>query len=80
MVIEFNAPPETPLNDPPTEFVPPTDQSSQVAHQPPQVINEDSPTINVGSGGDANEDDDLVQIDNPVVVLSSEDCPPGSPN
>ena len=35
MVAEFNVPPETPLNDPPAEFVPLADQSPQVADQPP---------------------------------------------
>ena len=80
MVAEFNAPPNAPLNDPPTEFVSPVDQSPQVADQPPQVINEDSPTINVGGGGGAYKDDKLVQIDNPAGVLSSKDHPPGSFN
>ena len=80
MVAEFNAPPETPLNDPPAEFMPPADQSPQVADQPPQVINEDSPTVNASGGGRADEDDELVQIDNPARVLSSEDHPPGDLN
>ena len=55
MVVEFNAPPETSLNDPSTEFVPSADQSSQVTDQPPQVINEDSPAVNVSGGGGADE-------------------------
>ena len=33
MIAEFNAPPETPLNDPPTKFVPLVDQSPQVIDQ-----------------------------------------------
>ena len=80
MVIEFNAPLETPLNGPPTEFIPSANQSLQVAHQPPQVINEDSPAVNTGGVGGANKDDELVQIDNPVGVLSSENHPPRSLN
>ena len=32
MVVEFNVPPETPLEDPPAEFVPPTDQFPLVAN------------------------------------------------
>ena len=60
MVTEFNAPPKTPLNDPPAEFVPFTDQSPQVADQPPQVIDEDSPAVNAGGGGGVDEDDELV--------------------
>ena len=60
MIIEFNGPPETPLNDPPTEFVPPAEQFSQVPNQPPQVINEDSSTVNVGGGGGVNEDNEVV--------------------
>ena len=70
MIAEFNAPPETPLKDPPAEF-------ASLADQPPQVINEDSPTVNAGGNSGADEDDDLVQIDNPAGVLSSEDRPPG---
>ena len=31
MIAEFNAPPETPLNDHLAKFVPPADQSPQVA-------------------------------------------------
>ena len=77
MIVEFNAPPETPLNDPPTEFVPPADQSPQAADQPPKVINEDSPAINAGDHGGLDEDDKVVQIDNPAGVLSSKDHPSG---
>ena len=35
MIAEFNAPPETSLNDPPAEFVPSADQSLEVANRPP---------------------------------------------
>ena len=35
MVAEFNAPPETPLVEPLTEFVPPANQSLEVADRPP---------------------------------------------
>ena len=72
MVAEFNAPPDTPLADPPAEFVPPTDQSPEVADWPPQVINEDSIAVTVGGGGRAEEDDEVMQIDNPAGVLSSD--------
>ena len=80
MVVEFNVPPETLLNDPPIVFVPLADQSPQVVGQPPQVINKDFPAVNAGGGGGADEDDELVQIDNPTGVLSSEDHPPGDLN
>ena len=73
MVAEFNTPPKTPLNDPPTEFIPHADQS-------PEVINEDSPAVNASGGGGADKDDVLVQIDNPAGILSSEDHPPGDLN
>ena len=80
MVTYFNEPPETPINDAPTEFVPFTDQSPQVADQPPQVINEDSPTVNASGGGGADKDDEVVQINNPVGIMSFEDHPPGNLN
>ena len=80
MVVEFNAPLETLLNDPPAEFVPSTNQFPQVADQPPQVINEDSPAVNACGGGGTNEDDGMVQIDNPIEVLSSKDHPLGDLN
>ena len=73
MIAKFNASPETSLNDPLAEFMPPVDQSSEVADWPPQVINEDSPTVNVGGGDGADEDDEVVQIDNAAGVLSSKD-------
>ena len=74
MVAEFNAPLETPLADPPAEFVPPADQSLEIADQPLQVINEDSTAVIAGGGGGADEDDEVMQIDNPVGVLSSDSC------
>ena len=79
MIVEFNVPPETPLADLLAEFVPPSDKSPEVTDRPPQVINEDSLAVNVGGGG-ANNDDEVVQIDNPAGVLSSEDHPPSHPN
>ena len=57
MVAEFNAPLETPLAEPPAKFVPPADQSFEVADRPPQVINEDSTAITTGGDGGADEDD-----------------------
>ena len=72
MVAEFNAPPKTPLADPPAEFVPLVDQSPEVTDQPLQVTNEDSTTITAGSGGGVEEDDEVMQIDNPASVLSSD--------
>ena len=55
MVVEFNAPPETPLVDPHAEFVPLIDQSPKVPDRAPQVINEDSSTVTTGG---ADEDDE----------------------
>ena len=72
MVAEFNAPLETPLAEPPTEFVPPTDQSPEVTNRPPQVINEDSTAVTVGGDGGADEDDKVMEVDNPASVLSSD--------
>ena len=79
MVAKFNAPPESPLNDPPAEFMPLADQSPQIADQSPQVINEDSSAVNADGGG-VDEDDEVVQINNPAGVLSSEDHPLGDLN
>ena len=67
----FNAPPETPLADLPAEFVPPADQSPEVVDRPPQVIKEDSTAVTAGGDGGADEDDEVMQIDNPAGVLSS---------
>ena len=72
MVAEFNAPPKTPLADPPVEFVPSADQSPKVADRPSQVINEDSTVVTAGGGGGAEEDDEVMQIDNPASILSSD--------
>ena len=52
MVTDFNAPLETPLAEPPVEFVPPTDQSPEVTDRPPQVINEDSTTVTADGDGE----------------------------
>ena len=72
MVAEFNAPPETPIDDPFEEFAPPTDQSPEVADRPPQVINKGSHAVTSGGGGGADEDDEVMHIDNPAGVLSSD--------
>ena len=72
MVVEFNAPPETLLADPPTESVPLADQSPKVDDRPPQVINEDYVVVTTGGGGGAEEDDEVMQIDNHAGVLSSD--------
>ena len=60
MIFEFNAPPETPLNDPPVEFVPPANQSPKVADWPPQVINDGSPAVNASGGSAVDKDDEVV--------------------
>ena len=80
MISEFNAPLETPLTDPPSEYVPLADQSLEVTDRPPQVINEDSHVINVGDSDGVDEDDEVVQIDNPAGVLSFKDHPCSRPN
>ena len=73
MVAKFNAPPETFLADPPAEFMPLADQSPEVADRLSQVINEDSTIVRAGGGGGgANEDDEVMQIYNPIGVLSSD--------
>ena len=72
MVAEFNAPPETPLEEPPAEFVPPDNQSPQVANRPPQVFNEHSIAASAGGDGGADEDDEVMEVDNPAGVLSSD--------
>ena len=69
---EFNAPPETPLKEPLAEFVPPTDQSPQAVDHPLQFINEDSIAPSAGGDGGADEDDEAMNVDNPVGVLSSD--------
>ena len=72
MVAEFNAPPETPLAEPPTEFVPPADQSPKVVDRPPQLINEDSIAVTAGGDGGADVDDEVMEVDNPASILSSD--------
>ena len=69
---EFNAPPETPLEEAPAEFVPLADQSPQATDHPPQVINEDSVAASAGGDGGADEDDEVMEVDNPAGVLSSD--------
>ena len=72
MVVEFNAPPETPLEEPPAEFVPVANQSLKVTNRPSQVINEDFTTVSADSDDGANEDDEVIEVDNPAGVLSSD--------
>ena len=72
MVAEFNAPLETPLEEPPVEFVPAAGQSPQVADSPPQVINEDSPAVSAGGDGGVDEDDEVMEVNNRAGVLSSD--------
>ena len=80
MIVEFNAPPETLFADLLTEFVPLADHSPEVTDRPPQVINKDSPTVTASGGGGADGDDKVMQIDNLVGVLSSDNHPPSHPN
>ena len=47
---------------------------------PHRSPNKDSPTVNAGDGGGVDEEDEVVQIDNPAGVLSSKDHPPSRPN
>ena len=72
MVAEFNAPPKTPMAEPPVEFVPPADQSPEVADRPPQVINKNSTAATTGGDGGADEDDEVMEVDNPAGTLSSD--------
>ena len=72
MVAEFNAPLETPLAEPPAEFMPPADQSPEVTDWPPQVINKDSTTVTAGGDGGADKDDKVMEVDNPTGILSSD--------
>ena len=72
MVAEFNTPLEAHLAEPPVEFVPPANQSLEVANQPPQVINEDSAAATPSGDGGTDEDDEVIKVDNPVGVLSSD--------
>ena len=55
-----------------TEFVPPADQSPEVADRPPQVINEDSTTATTNGDGEANKDNEVMEVDNLAGVLSSD--------
>ena len=71
-VAEFSAPPETSLEEPPAEFMHAADQFPQVADHPPQVINEESVVVSVGGDGGADEDDEVMDVDNPTGVLSSD--------
>ena len=81
MIVEFNTPPETPIADLLTDFVPPADHSPEVADRPLLVINEDSPAVTAGGGGGgADEGDEVMQIDNPTCVLSYEGHSPSRRN
>ena len=71
MVAKFNAPPETPLAEPPADFVPLADQSPEVTDRPPHVINKDSTAVIAGGDGGADEDDVVIEVDNPANALSS---------
>ena len=72
MVAKFNAPLDTPLEEPPAEFMPIADQFPKVAAHPPQVINEDSTAVSAGGDGGADKDDEVIEVDNPAGVLSSD--------
>ena len=52
--------------------MPPADQSLEVADWPPQVINEDSTAVTAGGDGGADEDGEVMEVDNPASVLSSD--------
>ena len=72
MVVEFNAPSETLLAEPLAEFVPLADQSPEVIDRPPQVINEDSTIVTANGDEGADEDDEVMEVDNPTSILSSD--------
>ena len=72
MVTEFNAPPKTSLEEPPAKFVLVVLQSPQVTDRPPEVINEDSAAVLAGDDSEADEDDEVMEVDNPAGVLSSD--------
>ena len=72
MVAEFNAPPKTHLEEPPIEFVPAADKSPQVADRPPQLINEDSTAVSLGGDGGADDEDEVMKVENPAGALSSD--------
>ena len=59
------------MGEPPTEFVPPANQSPEVTGGPPQVINEDSTAVIAGGDGGVEKDDEVMEVDNPAGVLSS---------
>ena len=72
MVAKFNAPLETPLAESPVEFVPPADQSPEIADRLPQVINEDFTAVIAGGDRGVDEDDEVMEVDNPAGILSSD--------
>ena len=54
------------------EFVPAVGQYPQVSNYPPQVINEDSVAVSAGGDGGADEGDEVMEVDNPAGILSSD--------
>ena len=58
--------------EPPEEFVPLTDQSPEIADQPPKVINEDFTAVIADGDGGADEDDEVMKVDNLARVMSSD--------
>ena len=61
-----------PLEEPLAEFVPAADQSPEVDDRSPQVINEDSTVVSADGDGGADEDDEVMEVDNHAGVLSSD--------
>ena len=58
--------------EPPIEFVLAADQSPQVADRHPQVINEDSVAVSVAGDGGADDDNEVMEVENPAGALSSD--------
>ena len=54
------------------EFMPTADQFPQVTDRPPQVINEDSVAVSANGNGGADEDDEVMEVENPAGALSSD--------
>ena len=57
--------------EPPSKFVPLAKESPKVVDWPPQVINEDYTAVTAGSDRGADEDDKVMEVDNPAGILSS---------
>ena len=47
-------------------------QSPEVADRPSQVINEDFIVVTAGGDGGVDEDYEVIEVDNPVGILSSD--------